>query len=1113
MEDWLRSIGLANRVSAFVEAGITADQFGSLTEPDLRELGLTIGERKRFLKALASSPPGEPVLPEALPSGPSPRSDPPIAQGERRPLTVMFIDLVDSTTLGERLDAEDLMDLIRDYRAACAERIARYGGYIARFVGDGILAYFCYPLANENDPERAVRAAVDIVRAMDTFGPRAVAPLAVRIGLATGRVIVSDLFSGGETEIASVIGSTPNLAARLQSLAGANQIVISEQTYARVRRHFACAEMGSIELRGFDQPQRPWRILTDQPAPLPSAPTERSPRLSALRGREGEMAVLRAAWTRAAAGRGETVLIQGEPGIGKSRLVEEMLADLPPAARVIRLGALAFDMDSPLRPLVDHVRATAGLEAADTPPAARAKIAAMLLGDDAARAQALPIMAALAGVADADDPAVAALKPEQLRDRTIAVLIDQLLARAALQPVCLVIEDLHWLDPTSRQLLEAVLERIGESPILLLLTARNEFQAHWMAAPTTMRLRLERLSDGDVGVMLYDLFGERSVSPTLMRQILLKTDGVPLFVEEVARTLLDRQERAGADDELRAEGDAPIPDSLHASLMARLDRAGRAKELAQIAAVVGRSVRRDVLAAAYGAPAAALDAPLDHLVQIGVLERGAGHGVESYTFGHALLRDAAYDTLLREHRRSLHERVARALQSVDPAGVVRNPEVLALHLSEAGFAEEAAPHWMEAARRSLARSALTEARRILRRSLATLEAATVPTSANDLLRLRVSALLGTALTGLRGPNGAETREHYARALELCRRMPETPEQFPILWGWWRLEPASIARAAPLLDRAVNGTDPGLLLQAHHCNWCSHLNSGSLARCCEHVEAGLAIYAQGDYRDQRRTYGNHDPKVCAHGARAQAYWMQGRLRSALADEALALDWADRLDHVGSRVHAMGLTLLHRVYRRDHREVFDRARALTAFTTEHGIADHGAAGLIFQGWVVATRHDPAAGLRMLEDGLARQTETATNEDYSVYLSLLAEALIAANKPDLAVERLLRERPLIEATDLRIWMPEMLRMAGEASIAAGHAGIGAARALFAEASELARRQGAAMLNLRIAASDARCAGGSSDGPELIRQLHAELAAIPEPDDSYDLVDAQRLVGEFTR
>jgi predicted ATPase len=396
---------------------------------------------------------------------------------------------------------------------------------------------------------------------------------------------------------------------------------------------------------------------------------------------------------------------------------------------------------------------------------------------------------------------------------------------------------------------------------------------------------------------------------------------------------------------------------------------------------------------------------------------------------------------------------------------------------------------------------------MLRRSLQALER--LPASPARLaLRIQLSAPLGAALSGMTGPNSSQTVEHYTKAVELCRQLPENPANFPIYWGWWRINPTSVERAAALLDRAATGDNPGFMLQAHHCNWAVHLNAGSFDRCCEHAALGLQIYGQGDYSGDAQLYGNHDAKVCAHGARAQAWWMQGRLRSAMDDEVQALSWADKIDHVGSRVHAMGLTLLHRVYRRDYQHVFDRAGQLMEFTSEHGLADHGSAGPIFRGWVLAKQGDPVAGLKMLEEGLSRQRDVATNEDFSVYLCLLAEVLIEAGQPERAIERLVSERPQFDRSGLRIWLPELVRVTADTMLVADPLTVDKARELLDEAAGLAESQKVPMLGLRVAVSKARLdlrAGVAQHAAALVR---GALNKIPEDDGSGDLVEARQLL-----
>ena len=533
MEDWLKSVGLGHRAAALRKNGISLDQLPDLTEEDLRELGLTIGERKLLQRALRLGITERP--PTQTP--PQPVQNP--LDGERRPLTVVFIDLENSTALGERLDPEDLLDVIRIYRGFCGAAIDRFGGTITRFVGDGILAYFGYPVAHENDAERAIRAALQIAQGISGLVTPAAAPLTVRIGIATGSAVIGDLDAGGLTDRAGATGSVLNLAARLQSIARPNGIVIGEQTHARIQALFECELLGSVELSGFSAPRLLWRVLGVRQQSAGAATWPAHP--TAFHGRAPELAVLRAELARAADGQGRAVLVIGEPGIGKSRLVEHLVTDhLPSGTRLIRLAASAFDEDRPLGPVINHIRVTAGLDPADERPALLRKISAILAGDAGQRKRALAVLAGLAGL-PLNLPVQPQPSPQELRRQTVAILVEQLLAVAARQPVCLVIEDLHWLDPTTGELLDAVLQQIKEAPLLLLLTARDTIERAWTVRAGVTVLRLDRLSRPDVAAMLADLFGEAVPARDLLDRVIHRTDGVPLFVEEVARALLERR--------------------------------------------------------------------------------------------------------------------------------------------------------------------------------------------------------------------------------------------------------------------------------------------------------------------------------------------------------------------------------------------------------------------------------------------------------------------------------------------------------------------------------------------------------------------------------------------
>ncbi len=1081
MEEWLRSAGLDRYGPKFREQGITDDQLASLTEADLRELGFTLGDRKRFFAALARQ-----VSPGAA---------------ERRPLTVMFVDLVGSSAMGERLDVEDLMDVIRQYRDRCGAAITRYGGRIARFIGDGILAYFCWPVANENDPERAGRAALEIIRAMAGLSAADGEPVRARIGLSTGVVIVGDLIAGGEAELHSVLGSTPNLAARLQALAPPDGIVISEQTHERVRVRFDCEAMAPVRLRGFAEEQRPWRILGERTPHGGAGHRLGGTAATALVGREAERATLRALWREAEQGSGRVALLTGEAGIGKSRLIEQFLnEDLPADAAVVELAGGALDADTPLQPFINLLRAEAGLAEAADPADALRRLRALLGGDPEREDEDLAILAGLLGLRHSH-PAIERLTPEQLRERTIA-LIARHLAGNGETARCVVVDDLHWTDPTSREVLSLLARQIGGHRCLLVLVGREWSEASFLSGDVPT-LRLGRLDPALTERMVRERLGNSTIPDSLLRRIVDRTDGVPLFIEEVTRGLREQLPDGAPGLDMGDEAANRIPASLRESLIARLDRVGRSKPVAQVAAVVGYSIRRDVLAAISDLTPEELDQSLAVLVASGILQHDLRAADETYTFSHALLRDAAYESLLREPRRMLHERVARALQRLQPAFIERQPEVLAAHLTAGDEAIEAAPLWLAAAEHSLARSALAEAASLLRRGLAALERLP-PGEAALRLRLQLSGPLGAALMGLHGPFAAETQRHYAAAYALCRELPEEEAHFPIYWGWWRVAPnyhAHLERAASLLARAQARHAPALLLQAHHCSWAINFHVGELERCREHMRAGLAIYDAGDYRHHAELYGNHDAKVCARGGLCQLHWMQGRLRSAESEEAACLDWSERFDHVGTRVHALGLTVLYRVYRRDLDVVAARADELIAITRDLGLKEHQGAGTIFQGWVRAARGEPAAGLAMIEEGFARQREVASTEDFPVYLCLMAEALIALGRAEEAVARIMAERTALDAIGLKLWMPELLRVAADAMALIGPDARATASSLLDEADAMVRQQGVHMLRLRLARSRLRLA--QPENVAAARSAVREaIAAIPEPDGSAELI-----------
>jgi class 3 adenylate cyclase/predicted ATPase len=1103
IENWLRSIGLDEHIAAFKSERVETEHLPDLTDDDLRELGLTIGERKRFRRALTEHPPTEHA--ETRPSAAKLAA---MVQGERRPLTMMFIDMVNSVGLSEQVGDEDLLDVIRAYRDFCGIAIAKTGGHIARFIGDGILAYFCYPMANENDPQRAVRAGLEIVRGIGTVRTPTAQPLQVRVGIATGSVIVSDLFDGGAVDLRSVSGSTPNLAARLQGFAPPNGVIIADETHARVSHLFACEDLGRREVKGLATGHHCWHVQGEiDPA---SRVRGSGGAMLPVRGRERELRMLDLHWESVTRGDGRAVLLSGEAGVGKSYLAQRFLdSHAIGADMVVTLAGSELDQDNPFYPIAAYLHAQA---AAEPGSAWLDRLAGALCDLQIDREEALALVARIAGLPT--DPALLSdLTPEQARERSLEALVETLLATSRDGPTCILVEDLHWLDPSTLELLSRLAARLRETMVLLLLTARPNFDAPWLHGQVVTKLVVGRLRPEDMQAMVRDLLGTLAIPAALMARIIERTDGIPLFLQEILRSVqmaaLGRPNLAG--DYI---GETEIPASLQESLMARLDRAGPAKIVAQAASAIGRTVSRRVLAGIVDMDETELERCLTALVEGGILvcER---NGADSITlvFSHALVRDIAYDSLLRNRRRVLHERIAAALEALEPDVAQSQPATMALHLSEAGQMRRAAGFWLEAGRQSLGTSALMEATRLLRRGLAALETA-APGPDVTTLQLELLGLLGPALMALHGPGAAETQKHYERSYALCQTMPEEPSHFPLYWGWWRVAEdfhAMGARSAWLLSRAEARRDPGFLLQAHHCNWASHYHTGHFDRCCEHIEAGLKIYGQDDWRHHAPLYGNHDARACAHGELALVHWMQGRPSTAAFYHRQSLDWAVELSHLGSLIHSMDFALTFHVMRRRHADVFEAARELAAFTSQHALKDHAAKGQIYRGWTIATREDPGIGLRILQDGFAMQKDIGTSEDFPIYVCLLAEALMAAGQPERAVDELLRARMQFDEIGLRVWLPEVLRTTAEAMLAADAQAGEPAGSLLEDARRIAEEQGVPMLGLRIAATQARLLIRQDAIDAAAQILSPALGKIESQDGGTDVVAARALMVEL--
>jgi class 3 adenylate cyclase len=713
---WLRGLNLERYEGAFRENDIDTEVLPDLTADDLTAMGVTsVGHRRKLLAAIVALK-SEPALPSDTHTVERDRVSTSNAsrtptEAERRHLTVVFCDLVGSTALAGRLDPEDLREVLGTYHAAASEEVARLDGFVAKFMGDGVLAYFGYPQAHEDDPERAIRAALAIADRVAALNPASGA-LAVRVGIATGLVVVGDLIGSGEAQERGVVGETPNLAARLQALAEPNSILIAGATRQLVGDLFEYRDLGTVEIRGFDDPVPVWQVLR-QSRVESRFEAFHATALTPLVGREEETDLLLRRWHRAKSGEGQVVLISGEPGIGKSRLIaalQEQLGDDPHTT--LRYFCSTHHRDSALYPFIAQIERAAGFDREDPPETRLDKLEAVLGQSEKRGSETAALLADLLSVPAGGRYPPGPADPQRQRELTLAALIGQLQMLSQQRPVLMMFEDAHWADSTSLELLDRAVEHTRQLPVLIVITFRPEFQAPWVGQAHVTSMGLSRLAQRETTVLVDCVTGGKALPAEILDQIVERTDGIPLFVEELTKMLLEGSLLREEETRYTLTGPLPplgIPSSLQASLLARLDRLMPVKEVAQIGAALGREFSYELLAAVARHGDAELREALDQLMEAGLVFRRGNPPHASFMFKHALVQDTAYNTLLRRQRQELHVRIGKVLEEQFPETVESQPEILAHHFAEGGLVGLAIEYWIRAGARSVGRSAHTEA--------------------------------------------------------------------------------------------------------------------------------------------------------------------------------------------------------------------------------------------------------------------------------------------------------------------------------------------------------------------------------------------------------------------
>jgi class 3 adenylate cyclase len=929
---WLRGLGLEQYAPAFRDNDVDREVLPELTADDLISIGVTsVGHRRKLLAAIAALGKEPPAVAQSAASATSAPLSPPTIDAERRQLTVMFCDLVGSTALSTRHDPEDLRELIGDYHRVVAETVDRFGGFVAKYMGDGVLVYFGYPEAHEDDAERAVRAGLAVIGAVG----RVATPeqLNVRLGVASGLVVVGDLIGAGAAQERGVVGETPNLAARLQALAESGTLVIAESTRRQIGSLFELEDLGLQLLAGFAEPQHPWRVIGESSvvSRFEALRSEATP----LVGRDEELGLLLRRWQQTKAGEGRVVLISGEPGIGKSRMTAELSQRIKdePHTRV-RYFCSPHHQDSALHPFIVQLERAAGLARDDTTDEKLGKLRD-LLGPGAHGDVEIQLVAELLSLpSSAGDLSVS---PQRKRAMLFEALLHRLATLARRQPVLVVFEDAHWIDPTSRELLDLTVDRAAQLPVLLVITFRPEFHHAWSGKPHVTVLAVSRLAGRDGAELVKQLAGDAGFARDTVYEIVARADGVPLFVEELTKAVLESGDRALT----LAASPSPvlsIPATLHASLIARLDRLGPiAKEVAQIGAVLGREFGYDLIEPVAQRPSVELKAGLDALTEAGlVFCRGvAPHS--SYLFKHALVQDAAYSTLLRARRQQLHACVAAVLERDFDNFVEVQPEILAHHLTAAGDFARAVDQWRKAGERAAERSAHLEAIRHFDHGLAAL-AALPEGAARDEREISVQLARGLSLFTAEGYSSAGAAEAYGRARELAELQGDPQQLFMAVYGLWQ----SANGAGRILDcrrlsnrlqqLTVGKADDDLLLEVYHSAWATCLFAGEPVTAREHSAAGRRLYDPERHRSHRLLYGGHDPGVCAGKVAAQAYWLLGwpDKASFLDSEALAL--AEHVAHPFSLLDALLFTIMLRLDRGEPELALQQLQAAEALAAE-------------------------------------------------------------------------------------------------------------------------------------------------------------------------------------
>jgi class 3 adenylate cyclase/predicted ATPase len=1126
---WLEGIGLGHYSDLFAQHRLDLDIVADLTEADLAELGLPIGDRKRLQRAMAALEPAEEIERPATVAAPSPR---PEAGAERRQITTMFCDMVDSTSLSAQFDPEDVRDLIASFRETCVRVVKHYEGYAARYVGDGILVYFGYPTAHEDDAERAVRAGLEIVRALSTArdveprGTLSHAP-AVRIGIATGLVVVGDLVGQSTEEHDSAVGETVNLAARLQGLAPPNGVVISSSTQALLKGKFDYRNLGIHALKGISDKAQAWHVMRPLRVETRFAAakgTQLTPRVN----REEEISLLMGRWRQARQGDGQVVVLFGESGIGKSRIIQEIFEGIGGERHAqISFQCSPYHASTAFYPFIEQLKFALGLDREDASALSLSNLEATVAAAGGDIDRMTPLFASLLSIPTGERYSPLDLSPQQQKDATVAALVNHLLGLASVQPLIVAFEDLHWIDPTSREVIDLLVDKIQNQPVLVVITARSEFQPSWNAHSHSTTLVLNRLSR-QLRTTLVERVAGKELPKEVVEEIIVKTDGVPLFLEELTKTVLESNlltERHGRYVLAGPWRQLAIPATLTDSLMARLDRMGPFKRIAQIGATIGREFSYGTLKAVAGAPADQIEAALSHLEEAGLIIRRGDPPDALYSFKHVMIQNAAHDSLLHSERRKLHSRIAEVLTEMYPEMTDREPELLAHHLTESGQSEPAASFWLKAGKHAARAGANLEAIGHLHRGLNVVQA-NARMQGGEEMELELRIALGNALIAAKGYAVQEVEENYSRALELGQRLDDEEKAFAATRGLWvchfiradltrahdlSVELLKFAKRERLNEQAHPAQQTGYLIEAHRAIAMTMLYRGRFAASQHHLHRCISLYSPDLHGDLMVRHGT-DPGVVSLSYLGYLLWFLGRPDEARQHSEQAIAHAEKIRHPFSLAFALVFGAYLCQHLRDVEGTRDHANRAMIIASEHNFLHWKQQAAILRGWALTQLGEMDEGLSQMRIGLDEYEAMDSWLAGCWFKCLLAEAYAKAGFRDAALRALDGALATARRTGDHSYLAEVYRLQGEITLADGEPSlVREAEDLFELSLETARKQGALSWELRTAISLARLrrdAGRRAPAADLLVPVVAKFS---EGFLTQDLKQAVQLVNEL--